>query len=362
LLAACLAWFGSHYAAAGGPPETDPYTLVEFDLKPPPADAEAMLRAEREAEAATVGAATVFPPDERIQVTDTTRIPFRTVADLGLFEPGGRLSGRCSGVMLGPDVVLTAAHCVYWSGRYIDSVLVVPGESWPSWPYGTGFAVKMAVPNGWASGPGQDPPDALMPPTRFDWAILVLSLRDWNDNTLAPYPVVAHAPDAYFGRPDLTLFTAGYPGDKPVGTMWAAISSELAVDDDFLYTRADIAPGQSGSPIFAVTGDHAFIFSVVSGGNSYANRSVRFTPRVLMALEDYARNLGSRLTTYIIPGDGPTPTPTRTLSPTPTRTPTPTPTRAASPTPSVPPTAATPPGGTPNPRPFRLTTQQVSRD
>lgn len=338
------------------------YELVEFPLSPPPPNAEAIVR-DASAEAG-VSAATVFGPDDRVRVTDTRQTPFRTIAHLALFEYGNQLSGHCSGVMLAPDVVLTAAHCVYESGHYMDSVLVIPGENWPDWPYGTGFAVKMAVPVGWAQGPGQLPATAPLPPTAYDWAILVLNLRDWGDNALAPYPVVAHASDSYFARDDIFLASAGFPGDKPSGTMWTEVSENLYVDGDALYTDLDIMPGQSGSPIFAVDSEHAFIFSVVSAGNDYFNRSVRFTPPVLLALEQYARNLGSRLVTYVVPHGAPAPTATARPSATPT--PTATPTRSATPkAPTSSPTATASATSTPhagNPRPYRLITQLLSRD
>ena len=336
--------------------DASPYELVEFELQPPPENAEELIRAAM-AESGDAGAATVFPPDDRIRVYDTTQPIFRTVAHLAIFDRNSRLVSQCSGTLVAVNVVLTAAHCIYWSGSYAGSVLVIPAENWPSWPYGTGFSIKFAVPTGWAQGVGKEDPDLPHPPSKFDWGIVVLNSYDWSDVVMRPYPIIAHAPDSFFQNPQVGLVTAGYPGDKPVGTMWwtAVGRDEFELDADFLYTTADIYSGQSGSPIWAVSPNSAFILSVVSGGNQYFNRSVRFTPPVLTALESYARDLGASLTTYIIPGDSPAPTPTwtPTRAASPTYTPTATPTRAATPSP-------TPPPGPPRPAPIRI--PQLARD
>jgi V8-like Glu-specific endopeptidase len=342
--------------------DASPYELVEFELQPPPENAEELIRAAM-AESGDAGAATVFPPDDRIRVTDTTQPIFRTVARLGIFDQNNNLS-YCSGTLVAVNVVLTAAHCVYFSGTYVRSVVVIPGSNGLNWPFGTGYSIRMAVPNGWANGPGRDPADAPLPLTIYDWAILVLDLYDWTDTIMRPYPVIAYAPDGFLNDPSVSLVTAGYPADKPVGTMWwtAVDHEDFFFDDDFIYTWADVYKGQSGSPIWAVSPSTAYIVSVVSGGNSYVNRSVRFSIPVVNALESYARELGASLTTYILPGDTPAPTPTwtPTRSASPTATPTPTRTTPPTFTPTATPTrAATPP---PPPRPAPIRIPQLARD
>ena len=72
---------------------------------------------------------TVFGPDDRTQVLDTTPSPYRTVAFLIGFDKYGDPDLSCSGVMLNYNVVLTAAHCLWQDGAAVPSIAVIPGAN-----------------------------------------------------------------------------------------------------------------------------------------------------------------------------------------------------------------------------------------
>ncbi len=282
------------------------------------------------AKAAGATAATVFPPDDRFYVTDTTRPGWRTMAHLILVDDAGEVEGECSGVMLSFDVVLTAAHCLYNGGLWEGGILVAPGDHPGPAPFGVGFGFDMGVPKGWVSGVGQFDPDGPVPPSPYDYAIVQLETHPWGDR-LGPYLAVANVPDSYLRRADVALATAGFPGDKPFATMWATSTYLGSVDATYLYTDLDIAPGQSGSPIFTLSEADGvgYIFSVVSGGNAYFNRSVRFTAGVVSALHAFCEPRGCSFD-YRVISEAPPPTPTaRPATPTPVPTPMPTPTAVA---------------------------------
>jgi V8-like Glu-specific endopeptidase len=67
--------------------------------------------------------------------------------------------GSCSGALVGPTVVLTAAHCLYDpSLGWISAVAVVPGKDGFVDPFGYDFGAAVWVPAGWVpaavSAPG----------------------------------------------------------------------------------------------------------------------------------------------------------------------------------------------------------------
>lgn len=263
-------------------------------------------------EAAGVTAQTVFPPDDRIPVQDTTAAPWRSVAWLALYDRPGHLSGTCSGSMVGFNVVLTAAHCLY-DGGYVDSVLVVPGATPNSAPFGVADAYRFAVPKGWGETGNR----------LYDFGLVFLDGAPFK-NYASPYLTVAAVPDSYLADPNLVIATAGFPGDKPAASMWFTAGFDFSYDNTFLYTRMDAYPGQSGSPIYSLNqaSNEVLLVGVFSAESPLANVALRFGPDHLTALQKYCADSGCSLTTRVVTvGRVPTPAATPTRAPTAAPTP-----------------------------------------
>jgi len=99
----------------------------------------------------------VFPPDDRVQITSTTSYPWRTVVKLFMTHPSGQTSG-CSGAIIDDFHVLTAGHCVYFHDEdgwaydsWYDTIRVVPGLDDDYMPYYYAWATNGRTYTDWTN-------------------------------------------------------------------------------------------------------------------------------------------------------------------------------------------------------------------
>jgi V8-like Glu-specific endopeptidase len=248
-------------------------------------------------------------PDTRVQVTNTTAVPFRWIVNLAIdFNGDGIIDKGCTGEMVGPRLVLTAGHCVYdpvlmQSAHY---VILTPGQNGPSAPYGhqlaDGSALSITI--GWASG---DP--------NYDLATITLPDQALY-NQVGAF-TVAVADDSYLNGESVNV--AGYPGDKPYGTQWSAFGKITAFTSNMISYDADTAGGEDGGPVWIYIGTNRYLVGVHTRGVGDSNCAA-------------SSNCGTRITSHdaaYLEVNGANPhvnlagaTPSPTQSPTPTPTPT----------------------------------------
>ena len=153
-----------------------------------------------------------------------------------------------TGFMLGPNLLVTAAHVIcgnYTTGVYDD------GNPYADWAHEIYFYPAM-------NGFGNAPYGAIAISevsihknyyTSFsgnnDWAACLTSTE--IGNTVGWYSKAAQ-----YYETNGSIYSYGYPGDKN-REMWQTNGNFIGSDDYIYYTNLDIVGGQSGSPLFADT-------------------------------------------------------------------------------------------------------------
>jgi V8-like Glu-specific endopeptidase len=97
--------------------------------------------------AVSAGAASLTT--DGVRVTDTTAAPYRSIVYLESRDERSDRVVVCTGAFVGPNVVLTAASCLYGAsafGGYAGDVVVTPGRNGDARPYGRQRAVAWEVP------------------------------------------------------------------------------------------------------------------------------------------------------------------------------------------------------------------------
>jgi V8-like Glu-specific endopeptidase len=234
----------------------------------------------------------ILPPDERRYWSGTLVVPYRWICSIEVYRSNPKwgahgqarwlLHGKGTGVLIGADCVLTAAH-ILWreeSGepRRVDRVVVIPARDGKTKPLGSVEAADWRTPAGWDPGRQQ---------RRWDFAVIRLkdaignksfkALGDrqlgwWGSTSLGGgtslKPLQA---DWLLGR---RVISTGYPGDKCgtrsladqaaidrcvrdepelwASTQWWAEGTVRAVHAavGLLHHTIDTHEGQSGSPVW----------------------------------------------------------------------------------------------------------------
>ncbi len=183
-------------------------------------------------DAASFGPSSIIGGDERTQTADTTRFPWRAIATVD------SASTQCSGWMVGPDLLLTAGHCVYDYTGFVRDLVVVPGRDGDREPFGRCGAVRAYTMRAFAETGEKG----------GDWGLVELDCQvgeqtGWFGLRAAGSDVAGQ-----------TVVVAGYPIDRPKDTQWWSSDRIRSVYPDQLSYGGDTYAGESGSPAYLVDG------------------------------------------------------------------------------------------------------------
>ena len=221
--------------------------------------------------------------DNRIKVNPAV-FPYSAI---GLVESvyedddGERYSSLATGVLIGPDLVFTAAHAVYDVNRHVwsEEVYFYPGKSGNAsgqTPYSS-YAYDISIPQSYYDF-GKD-----------DWALLVVD-EDFSDLGMYGFNIVSNS------LLNATLYSSGYSGDKN-GEQWRTSGIVRRIGDNYdednsimdlegLYTDY----GHSGAPIY---NSNFIVFSNYTFGGGYADGGGRAidAPLYSVLYEEYNNSI-----------------------------------------------------------------------
>jgi V8-like Glu-specific endopeptidase len=241
--------------------------------------------------------AVIGPADGRTRVLNARRPPHAAVCHVEREHGDGRWSG-CSGFVVAPNVIVTAGHCVYSAARARlglratpSRFRITPGRNGQTAPFGTFGAVRWYGPASFVRSMNRE----------ADYGIVVLD----RPLPAAVRPLRLLAPNEAqlrTVRARRLLHIAGFPGDKPPGTMWEHAERLDRHTATSLFYSVDTCPGHSGSAVWCELerGAPATVIGIhVAGPTPHArgawgcragvpmapagmfNRGIRLTPAIL---------------------------------------------------------------------------------
>ena len=237
----------------------------------------------------------VVGADDRVR-TVTDSFPMAAIAYLELSYPG--YQSHCTGTFIGPNVLLTAAHCLYSAeDGWVEQARVVPGKDGNYEPCGSAYADWFWVPDGWYEGAEGS----------YDWGLVRLPTNELA-NTVGWFQIGVLSTSTLSG-PDFNPVISGYPGDKPLGTQW--FDSQTAFDSvsaTSLEYRIDTYGGNSGSAVWRaadrlIVGVHTTGYTDADGAGLY-NAARRIDQYLLNDLIGGCAEIGCEIS-YAIEGPPP---------------------------------------------------------
>lgn len=167
--------------------------------------------------------------DDRVKVIDTSVMPYKAICKLYMQSASGR-NYVGTGWLTHSNKLYTAGHCVYDhdEGGWMKSIIIVPGKSGNSEPFGRYTAVSMLATNGWINNKSE----------RYDMGAIKLSSNLSHNNYLTPSLADANS-----------AVVCGYPADRDTGIFQYKMMGSVTKTNDRFFYKVDTFGGQSGCPI-----------------------------------------------------------------------------------------------------------------
>lgn len=221
----------------------------------------------------------IIGEDQRQEIKDTDHPCWQVHGQLTMDFEGTTYTG--SGTLISPWHVLTTGRNLYDPVKKVwaCNIQFHPGRNGSKLLHAPAFGVKKAVFSGWEQG-------------NKEWDMGILELSE-DVGTQLGWNGLLCGEDSFLSKMD-PVNLVGYPGDKPLGTMWYGLSHvDHVYENQFAYTTISACEGQNGANPWVVDlsfpnkdayslGVHAYGVSV--GGKGVINIATRLTKSKLEAI------------------------------------------------------------------------------
>lgn len=214
----------------------------------------------------------IIGQDDRVQITTTAQAPYNRICHLSI-RAGDGSSFLGTGFFIGPRTILTAGHCVYDSdhGGWPQQIIVSPGRNGNSKPFGQFVSTRFSSVQGWIKNQSRD----------CDYGVIHLSPNDRVPSQIGCFGYGVFSDDYIEKR---RLHIAGYPGDKPAGTMMFHSRQATDVTPTTIVYDIDTVGGQSGSPVYD---EFRRVVAIHTNGASSGNSATRIIGPVFQNLSQW---------------------------------------------------------------------------
>jgi glutamyl endopeptidase len=210
----------------------------------------------------------VIGADDRVRIHNTTAYPWRCICSLKITARDGSL-WIGTGWLVGPRTVMTAGHCVYMHSRggWARRIEVIPGRNGSQRPFDSAVATSFRSVTGWTQKKKRS----------HDYGAIILPASQPYGRRLGYF---GYANLSYFSLLNLKVNLAGYPGDKPAGTLWWHARRISWVTARTLVYNIDTAGGQSGSPVWRLRNGKRHVVGIHTNGSTSGNSATRIVKPV----------------------------------------------------------------------------------